>query len=375
MNKENKEKNIKLKIKIENNESNQLIQYLPFKKNILTISYEIPQGLTNISFYCINNYSLESSYAIKFKNEQIYDKWQIHETKDNKIYLIGYMNEFEALLKEKNNKKLGIFSLDNAQKNIEKIITFEYNHFILDKKEDKIFLTDNQSVTSYDLISNVTKIKNIEQTEIFYQKFLSIQKYLLLINMTEVSKWLLGVYEIIIIDKNLENIIKKIIKPHELIIGDFNHYGFYNYKKGFVKISDNKYYICQEGRDFCFLEINLNGNEDVFNNEEKLPDLFNDDKKITIKENKAKNISVCPLDERYFTINLDNSIFYLCDAEILEINSIFNVDLPLLKSIGNNQNNDLDSEDEKLLSIKFTGPYYEFICVNENNEILFISNQ
>ena len=375
MNKENKEKNIKLKIKIENNESNQLIQYLPFKKNILTISYEIPQGLTNISFYCINNYSLESSYAIKFKNEQIYDKWQIHETKDNKIYLIGYMNEFEAFLKEKNNKKLGIFSLDNAQKNIEKIITFEYNHFILDKKEDKIFLTDNQSVTSYDLISNVTKIKNIEQTETFYQKFLSIQKYLLLINMTEVSKWLLGVYEIIIIDKNLENIIKKIITPHELIIGDFNDYGFYNYKKGFVKISDNKYYICQEGRDFCFLEINLNGNEDVFNNEEKLPDLFDDDKKITIKENKAKNISVCPLDERYFTINLDNSIFYLCDAENLEIKSIFNVDLSLLKSIGNNQNNDLDSEDEKLLSIKFTGPFYEFICVNENNEILFISNQ
>ena len=252
MNKENKEKNIKLKIKIENNESNQLIQYLPFKKNILTISYEIPQGLTNISFYCINNYSLESSYAIKFKNEQIYDKWQIHETKDNKIYLIGYMNEFEALLKEKNNKKLGIFSLDNAQKNIEKIITFEYNHFILDKKEDKIFLTDNQSVTSYDLISNVTKIKNIEQTETFYQKFLSIQKYLLLINMTEVSKWLLGVYEIIIIDKNLENKTRKFLNPIKYFIGDFEDYCYYNYKNGFVKISDNKYYISYESNFFCF---------------------------------------------------------------------------------------------------------------------------
>ena len=50
MNKENKEKNIKLKIKLESNESNKIIQYLPFQKNILTISYEIPEGLTKITY-------------------------------------------------------------------------------------------------------------------------------------------------------------------------------------------------------------------------------------------------------------------------------------------------------------------------------------
>ena len=172
MNKENKEKNIKLKIKLECNESNKIIQYLPFQKNILTISYEIPEGLTKITYYSINNYSLESSFSIKFKNEHIFDKWQIHETKNNKLYLIGSMNEFEGDMKKKKNKKLGIFLLDIAKRNIEKKNFFKYNLFILDKKEDKIFLTNNGSIISYNLQTNISKIKSIKQNETFFQRFL-----------------------------------------------------------------------------------------------------------------------------------------------------------------------------------------------------------
>ena len=375
MNKENKEKNIKLKIKLESNESNKIIQYVPLQKNILTISYEIPQGLTKITYYSINNYSLESSFSIKFKNEHIFDKWQIHETKNNKLYLIGYMNEFEGDMMKKNNKKLGIFLLDITKRNIEKKNSFKYNLFILDKKEDKIFLTNNGSIISYNLLTNISKIKAVKQNETFFQRFLSIQNYLLLINMTDLYKWVLGVKEIIIIDKNLENKIRKNLKPNKIAIGFFEGYSYYNYKKGFVKISDNKYFICHEGTYFSFLEINLKGNEHVFNDVKKLPELFDNEKIISIKNANAKNSTVCPLDEKYFLINFDNSIFYLCDVEKFEINFKYNVNLPLLKTIGNNHNNELEIEDEKLLSIKIKGPYYEFICVNKENEILYISNK
>ena len=300
MNKENKEKNIKLKIKLESNESNKIIQYLPFQKNILTISYEIPEGLTKITYYSINNYSLESSFSIKFKNEHIFDKWQIHETKNNKLYLIGSMNEFEGDMMKKNNKKLGIFLLDITKRNIEKKNSFKYNLFILDKKEDKIFLTNNGSIISYNLLTNISKIKAVKQNETFFQRFLSIQNYLLLINMTDLYKWVFGVKEIIIIDKNLENKIRKNLKPYKIAIGFFEDYSSYNYKRGFVKISDNKYYICHEGTYFSFLEINLKGNEHVFNDVKKLPELFDNEKIISIKNANAKNSTVCPLDEKYF---------------------------------------------------------------------------
>ena len=78
---------------------------------------------------------------------------------------------------------------------------------------------------------------------------------------------------------------------------------------------------------------------------------------------------------KIFLINLDNSIFHLCDAEKFEIKSVFNVSLFLLESIGSNLNIELQTEDEKLLFIKFIWHYYKFIYVNKNNEILFILNQ
>ena len=55
---------------------------------------------------------------------------------------------------------------------------------------------------------------------------------------------------------------------------------------------------------------------------------------------------MCPFDEKYFLINLDDNIFHLCDAEIFEIKSTFNVNLPVLKSIGSNLNIELHKEDE-----------------------------
>ena len=225
------------------------------------------------------------------------------------------------------------------------------------------------------MLTNISKIKAVKQNETFFQRFLSIQNYLLLINMTDLYKWVFGVKEIIIIDKNLENKIRKNLKPYKIAIGFFEGYSSYNYKKGFVKISDNKYYICHEGTYFSFLEINLKGNEHVFNDVKKLPELFGNEKIISIKNANAKNSTVCPLDEKYFLINFDNSIFYLCDVEKFEINFKYNVNLPLLKTIGNNHNNELDIENEELLSIKIKGPYYEFICVNKENEILYISNK
>ena len=225
----------------------------------------------------------------------------------------------------------------------------------------------------YNLLTNIQKQKTVKQTKTFHQKFLLVQNYLLLINMIEVQKWLLGINEIIIIDKNLENKIRKFLDPYEFFIGDFEDYGFYNYKNGFVKISDNKYYISYESNFFCFLEINLMGNENLFNDRKKLIDLF-DDKVITINEKKTKNTSVCSLDERNFIINLDNNIFYLCDTQNLQKKLKFNLNIPLLKSIENNQNNHLEEKD-KLLSINIIGPFYEFIFVNENNEILVISNK
>ena len=82
---------------------------------------------------------------------------------------------------------------------------------------------------------NISKIKSIKQNETFFQRFLSIQNYVLLINMADLYKWVLGVKEIIIIDKNLENKIRKNLKPYKITIGFFEGYSSYNYKKGFVK--------------------------------------------------------------------------------------------------------------------------------------------
>ena len=120
-----------------------------------------------------------------------------------------------------------------------------------------INITNNQNAISYDLITNDSKIKNIEQWKHFINNSFRFKKF-----------W---------------KYIKKFITPSELIIADFNDYSFDNYKKDLLKISDNRCYIFLKGRDFNFLEINLRGNEDIFNNVKKLADLFDDDKKIIIK--------------------------------------------------------------------------------------------
>lgn len=359
-------------VKLEN--TDKMIQYIPYHKDMITISYNEFKGITTASFYNINNHSLTFSFSIEFNNSQIYDQWQIYNSKINTLYLIGYMNEYKEFLEKKENKKLGIFLLDISKRNIEKIRSYKYNHFIIDKNTDKIFITNNGAIIAYDFGTNISKEKSIKQTQTFYEKFILVGDWVLLLKMQEVLKWMIGVKETIIVDKNLANIIRKKTKPYEFFIGDYNCYGFINYKESFVKISDNKYFIyfdnCSDGINFYFSEINIKGNEHILTDEKKLPDLF-DEKVLEIKEKITFNISLISLDDKNFVINLDNNIFYICDAENLTTKTKIDLNLPLNNSI---QNNKIEEKD-KLLSVKIQGGYYEFIFITKNNEIKFISNK
>ena len=368
----NKKNNIKLKIKVENDGKDQYIDYLPFHNNMIAISYEKTLSITKLSFYNMNNNSFELNFSIKFDKDYMYEGWQLHKSKNDKLYLIGYMREYRPAYEEIDDNNLGIFLFDITKKNITKLISFKYNNFILDKKGDKIYILNSEGIISYDLLTNISKQNTLkekyENRETQMQHLLLIQNYLIIIDMWYIYKWLLDAMIITFVDKNLEN-IKSIYTDgfftHDAFDGDYPYY---------VKISDNKYCVKfwdDKNNEIEVYEINILGNENILNDNEKFEDCC-DKKYIFIKDEISKYCcSVYSLDERNFVINLSNKIFYLCDVENLQKKLKFIVDLSLFKSV-NNEENEYRCY---LISVKIKGPYYELIYYCYNNEILYISNK
>ena len=130
-----REKKPEIKAKLEFKDK--IVNFLHFKEYIIAIPYNSHK----ISFYDINN-SMKISFTMDFNPDKLYEQWKIFTTKKNELFLIGYFGERYHVLNE--NRNLGIYLLNIEKKTIEKKASFNYNHFVQDKKEDNyISLTIN----------------------------------------------------------------------------------------------------------------------------------------------------------------------------------------------------------------------------------------
>lgn len=345
-----------------------IAQYLYFQKNIIAISSNLSPNLNKISFYNIAN--SPSSTCLGSTNIPIFDKYELHQTKNNSLFIIGYMNEFQDYLKEKEEKKLGIFLLNLENRLIEKKASFKYNNFMLDKKEDKIFLVNNGSIIAYDLRTNTLKQKKVKQPRSLFEKMLLVDNYILPLTINDAYKWDLGISNIIIIDKDLKSLLSYSFKAYNFLIGELN---FSDYVNGFVKLTDNKYFLYSESHsnstDLNFWEINFKGNENLLKERKRIPDLF-EEKRITIKECNRKVFSVFPLNEKNFVVNFEDNIFYIYRSDNFQVLTKIKMNIPLYDNV---QMNEYQKEC-RILSMKTKGIYLEIIYVKKNNDILLISN-
>ena len=101
----NKQINQKLISNIE--DKDKITQYLYFQNYIIAISSNMSPNLNKISFYNISN--SPSSICLGSTNIPIFDKYDLHQTKNKSLFLIGYMNEFQDYLKKKKTKNYVYF--------------------------------------------------------------------------------------------------------------------------------------------------------------------------------------------------------------------------------------------------------------------------
>lgn len=370
----NKENNKMKKIKLECQDS--IIQCLHYQRYILAISYNASSFLFKIGFYDIDD-SFKFNFAIEFDHEQMYEQWKLYKTKCNTLFLIGYMNEYNGHLDKKENKKLGIFLLNIEKKTIDKKSVFNYNNFVEDKKDDKLFIENHEAIFSYDFKTNTSKEKQIEK--IVDCKYLEIHKlflvdeYLLFITLQEYVKWTFGISKTVIIDKNL-NIINKIeTEPYEFCFADFNCFGFYNFIKGFIPISEDTYYLSYEESTNCnFSKIHLKGNENLFNDDDKdkFMDLF-DEVTIKLNEKVGNFISLFSLNEEKFVINFKPNTFYIFNSKNLELITKLEAEIP---SDNFDEQNRFEPK-HKLFSFELKEIYYEIFYSFGKNELLYITNK
>lgn len=247
-----------------------------------------------------------------FNQDKLYEQWKIYTTKNHQLFLIGYFRQYKDYLVLNENKNLGIYLLNIEKKTIEKKVSFNYNHFVQDKKEDKLYITYNKSIISYNFITNTSNIKEIEYSINNRQKFILVDDYLLLITLVEVTKWMFGISEVFMIDKHFENIIQKELDPYQLPLKDFGY--FDNFKISFQQITDNIFFINSDSTYIELLEIRLKGKENILNDKdyEKLENVFIE-RSINIQD--GGKSSLYSLDEEKFVINNNNNIFYVCDAK------------------------------------------------------------
>lgn len=325
---------------------------------------------------------MKISFTIDFNKDKLYEQWKIYTTKNNELFLIGYYREYKDNLVLNENKNLGIYLLNIEKKTIEKKASFNYNHFVQDKKEDKLYIIYNKSIIAYNFITNTSNIKEIEYSSNDKQKFILVDDYLLLITLMEITKWMFGISEVFMIDKHFENIIQKELDPYQSPLYDFGY--FDNFKNSFQQITDNIFFINSDSTYIELLEIRLKGNENILNDKdyEKMEKVFIEHS-INIQD--GGKSSLYSLDEEKFVINNNNNKFYVCDAKNLkkitkmelnlQLNNILEAE-PKIKYIPfkNEKDNNWEFEN-KILFLKMNGPYYEFYYFSLKNELLYITNK
>ena len=98
-----------------------------------------------------------------FNPEKLYEQWKFYYTKDKQLFLIGYSKEYKDYLVRNENKKLGIYLLDIDKRIIKKESSFNYNHFIENKKEDKLYVLNDEAIIAYYFKTN-TQIEKKNKT-------------------------------------------------------------------------------------------------------------------------------------------------------------------------------------------------------------------
>ena len=348
----------KPEIKIKLQFDDKSLKFLNFKNYIIAISH----NSNNITFYDIN-ISLKKSFTIEFIQDKLYDQWKLYFTKDKLLFIIGYANDYKDYLVEKEDKNLGIYLLNIEKRTINKKSSFNYNYFVENKKEDKLYIVNDEAIIAYDFKLNTQKEKKIKLlSENEKKKLIFVDDYLLLITIVEVQKWLYSISEVIFIDKNLEKIIKKNTDPVEDIVALFDFKHFYNFQKDFQQISDNIFYI---NDDEEFLEIKLKEKENILNDKDNKnwEDIFNSH--VIHINDKRTNMSLHILDDKNFLINVNNNTFYLCNSNDLKIITKIKLNLQLDDLVKNSQ----------LLLFKMKKNYYDFYYISQKNELLYITNK
>ena len=261
--------------------------------------------------------------------------------------------------------------LNIEKRTIEKKTSFNYEYFVENKKDDKLYIVDDEVLIAYDFKSNThiekkEKILNKNKAK----KLIFVDDYLLLLTMVEIQRWEFSISEVIFIDKHFEKIIIKTNSdPFEdgAYYFDFYYFDcFGNFQKDFQRISDNLFFIAGTKDNLDkFLTIKLKGKENILNDggNNSWTKLF-DNPEMYVNSN-LDNMSLYILDDKRFLLNFNNNIFYQYNLNDLKTITKMKLNLQKENIINKGQ----------LLFCKITGTSYDLYYLSQNNELLYITNK
>ena len=294
---------IKTKVNIPYN-----MQYYFHKNYILTISNE----KNKIDFYEIKKYKKIFSLDKNFSHE----KYKYLSTKENKLFLIGYENDYINELSDNNkkNKHLDIYLLKLEQKEIEKVASFQYFKFKEDEIEDKLYIVGDKTIIIYDLNTGTSNKKNSPfniEFCIYWSELFITDKYMIFIYFNMVTRRVFSFFYDVI-NKNLDDSKECFFSPYYVYDEDAHYRSARN---DCVQISNNYFSIYSEihnqSRIISFAEIELKEGLKEYET------AFTREKEITINE--LGDMKIYPINEEKCGIVFDYKNYYLCDLSKMEI--------------------------------------------------------
>ena len=273
----------------------------------------------SVGFYDLKTFA-RKFYLKRRRHEKnfYHEEWKLYYTKEHKLFLLGYENEYQYDYEVKNNdnrnKKLDIYLLKIGQRKCLKKASFKYYKFVEDIKEDKLYIFSDKTFIIYDLNTGISNEKAYElKPTNWWSKLLIIDNYLIFIYLLEVDRWHFMLYYEII-DKNLE-FHKNYLHLPEI---SYDMDDFYYSRNYFVQLTDNFFSVYSEekneSRIIKFAEIKVKGNPESL--EEKELEFFNKNE-IIIKE--TGEINIYPINEEKCGIVFNYKNYYICNLSNMEI--------------------------------------------------------
>ena len=359
-----KEKKIEIQtvIRIKDN-----LQFLLFNNYIISVIKTLNK---EYEFHFYNKSNFKKKFILKIDKDEKeedsnYEIFKLIHTKNKKIYLIGYQI-FTAMYDGYKEKKLGLFKFEISRKKIEKIATYIYEDFYLDLKEDKIYISDDYSIITYDLLKDISSKKEIEYRSnscyLHWEKIFLIDNYFMFISFREMAQYMFFLFGYIYdknfepLDKDLNNTGLKYIFPE-----------WFEFRDYFFQISDNYFLVnsfkFEQKIEIDIAEVRIKGNENLIKSlNEEVEDLekINVFKRHTIEIDEVGELTLYPIDNERFGINISNRNIYIYKMNGLELIWKFNL----------NFNN---NEKILLIAAKEKNEKYKLVLGNKNS-ILFLSS-